>query len=105
MAYRVRMMPRAQRDLIGIYAAINAESSDQALAWYVGLKSGILSPRTSPNRCPSTPEDPRLRHWLYGHKPHVYRVIYRVLEKQKQVEVLHVRHGARRDFKILDVVP
>jgi plasmid stabilization system protein ParE len=35
---------------------------------------------------------------LYGGKPHVYRAIYRVLEKQKVVEVLHIRHGARREF-------
>jgi len=29
-----------------------------------------------------------------------YRVIYRVVEKQKQVDVLHIRHGARQEFKI-----
>jgi mRNA-degrading endonuclease RelE of RelBE toxin-antitoxin system len=28
----------------------------------------------------------------------VYRVIYRVLEKQKKVEVLHIRHSARRSL-------
>jgi mRNA-degrading endonuclease RelE of RelBE toxin-antitoxin system len=52
-----------------------------------------------PNRCPATPENPRLRHLLYGRKPHVYRVIYRVLENEKRVNVLHIRHGARRKFK------
>ena len=46
-----------------------------------------------------TPEDRDLRHLLYGNKPHIYRVIYRVLEKQKQVDVLHIRHGARQEFK------
>jgi plasmid stabilization system protein ParE len=30
-------------------------------------------------------------------------VIYRVLEKQKQVEVLHIRHGARRRLNESDV--
>jgi len=30
-------------------------------------------------------------------------VIYRVLEKRRQVEVLHVRHGARRGFSASDV--
>jgi len=40
---------------------------------------------------------------LYGIKPHIYRVIYRVLENRKQVEVLHIRHGARRRFKGVDV--
>jgi plasmid stabilization system protein ParE len=46
-----------------------------------------------------TPESDKFRHLLYGNKPHIYRAIYRVLEKQKQVEVLHIRHGARRRFK------
>ena len=46
-----------------------------------------------------TPEDRHLRHLLYGSKPHIYRVIYRILEKQKQVDVLHIRHAARQEFK------
>jgi mRNA-degrading endonuclease RelE of RelBE toxin-antitoxin system len=49
-----------------------------------------------PNRCPVTPEKKTVRHLLYGRKHYVYRVIYRVLEKQKVVEVLHIRHGARK---------
>jgi hypothetical protein len=42
---------------------------------------------------------------LYGDKPQIYRAIYRVLEKQKQVEVLHIRHGARRRFKGAAILP
>ncbi len=37
------------------------------------------------------------------HKPHLYRVIYGVLEKRKHVEVLHIRHGARRKRKSSDL--
>lgn len=96
-------MPRAERDLAGIYAAISAQSSDAALAWYLNLRDAIERLRTSPNRCPVTSEDRQFRHLLYGRKPHIYRVIYRVLEKQKQVEVLHIRHGARDEFKTADV--
>ena len=50
-----------------------------------------------------TPESDKFRRLLYGNKPHIYRVIYRVLEKQKQAEVLHIRHGARRRFEGSDV--
>jgi toxin ParE1/3/4 len=46
-----------------------------------------------------TPENAQLRHLLYGNKPHVYRVIFRVIEKQKRVDVLHIRHGARDKLK------
>ena len=95
MEYRVKIMPRAGRDLAGIYEWIDAGSSDAALTWCTGLREAIRSLRTNPNRCPTTPEDRALRCLLYGGKPHFYRVIYRVLEKPKVVEVLHIRHGAR----------
>ena len=98
MAYLVNLSDRAQRDLAQIYRRINAADSDAALKWYRGFRQAILSLEEQPNRCPLTPENDKLRHLLYGNKPHIYRAIYRVLEKQKLVEVLHIRHGARRRF-------
>ena len=92
------MMPRAKRDLAGIYRWIGAESSDAAFGWYVGLKDAIRSLGKNPGRSPVAPENKDLRHLLYGGKPHVFRFIYRIMEKQKQVEVLHVRHGATAEF-------
>jgi toxin ParE1/3/4 len=97
-------MPRAQRDLADIYRRIEAGTSDAALTWYCGLRDAIRALRNTPDRCPATPEARDLRHLLYGNKPHIYRVIYRVLEKQKQVHVLHIRHGARQGFKTGEVV-
>lgn len=66
---------------------------------YAGLKEAILTLEELPNRCPLIRASKKLRYLLYGHKPHIYRVIYRVLESQKKVEVLHIRHGARRKLK------
>ena len=103
MPYVVNVTARAERDLVYLYTEINAEHSDAALEWYRGLKKAILSLETSPNRCPVTAENRRLRHLLYGNKPHIYRVIYHVAEKDKRVDVLHIRHGARRRFKRSDV--
>jgi toxin ParE1/3/4 len=103
MAYLVNLTARAERDLAQLYWEINAEHSDAALKWYRGLKAAILTLEEQPNRCPATPESDKFRHLLYGNKPRIYRAIYRVLEKQKQVEVLHIRHGARRRFRGADV--
>ena len=103
MAYVVNITTRAERDLDHLYGKINAEHSEAALKWYRGLKEAIISLEDHPNRCPVTRKKDGLRHLLYGHKPNIYRVIYRVLEKQKLVEVLHIRHGARQDFKTSDV--
>jgi toxin ParE1/3/4 len=74
------------------------------MQWYLGMKEAILSLEQQPNRGSLTREKHKLRQLFYGHKPHIYRVSYRVLEKQRQVEVLHVRYGARRNFKRSDLV-
>jgi toxin ParE1/3/4 len=99
MAYRVKIMPRAQRDLLHLYHRIGVPSSEAAFTWYRGLRQAIRSLRENPRRSPATPENPGLRHLLYGNKPHIYRVIYRVVESRKEVDILHVRHGARQEFK------
>lgn len=99
MAYLVNITSRAERDLACLYEEINAAHSGAALKWYRGLKGAILSLAEQPKRRPVTPESNKLRRLLYGNKPHIYRVIYRVLEKPGQVEVLHIRHGARRKFR------
>lgn len=103
MAYLVNMTTRAQRDLAILFSEIHGQESDKAWIWYRGLKEAILSLEEMPNRCPATRERARLRHLLYGRKPHVYRIIFRVLEKRKRVDVLHIRHAARRDFTQSDL--
>ena len=103
MGYGVKIMPRAQRDLAAIYDQISAEESDAASIWYSGLKNAVRSLDTLPGRSPTTPEDNQLKRLLDGHKPHVYRVIYRILESQKPVEVLHIRHGARQKFGLSEL--
>ena len=107
MAYLINSTSRAERDLAHLFAEINAEHSDAEIKWYRGLKEAILSLEEQPNRCSVTRENDELRQLLYGHKPHIYRVIYRVVERlkerQKHVEVLHIRHGARRKFKRSDL--
>jgi plasmid stabilization system protein ParE len=103
MAYLVSITFRAERDLAHLYGEINADHSEAALKWYLGLKEAILSLEAQPNRCPVTRRRDKLRHLLYGHNPHTYRLIYRVLEDRKQVEVLHIRHGARRKLRTSDL--
>jgi toxin ParE1/3/4 len=105
MTYLVRITSRAERDLAYLFEEINAKYSYAAREWYRGLKEAMLSLEENPNRCPVTRKKDELRHLLYGYKPHVYRVIFRVLKRQKVVEVVHIRHGARRrKIKASDLV-
>lgn len=104
MAYLVNITFRAERDLTNLYVTIHAEHSAMALRWYHDLKQAILTLEEYPKRCPVTPENKKCRHLLYGHKSHVYRVIYRIIEKKKRVDVLHIRYGARQTFKKGDLM-
>ena len=103
MAYLVNITSRAERDLADLYEKINAAHSDAALQWYRGLKEAILRLEAHPNRCPVARKRDKRRHLLYGHKPHIYPVIFRVLERQRHTEVLHIRQAARRKLKTFDL--
>jgi toxin ParE1/3/4 len=104
MAYRVNITPRAERDIVDLYLAIAADRSGEALTWYRGFRRALLGLDRYPNRCPATPESAVLRHLLYGRKPHIYRAIFRISEKKKEVEVLHIRHRARQKIKADDLI-
>ena len=98
MIYRVELTGRATRDLKQIYEHIHTEDSAQAFAWFNGLEALVYSLDQHPERGAITTENKRLRHLLYGNKPHIYRIIYRVAARTKKVEVVHIRHGARDEF-------
>jgi hypothetical protein len=51
-----------------------------------------------PERCPVTPESDRHRHLLYGNYPDVYRIIFKIDNRQHKVVINHIRHGARSEF-------
>src|ERR1700722_12504792 len=99
MEYLVHILPRAERDFADVYEEINAQHSTAAREWYVGLTAAIITLTRRPYRCPETPEETGIRHLLYGHKYHIYRVIYRVIEEEQRVDILHIRHGARQRFQ------
>ena len=96
MAYRVELTTRAQRDLANIYRRIEAETSVQAAKWFNGVEEAINSLEDYPRRNPVTSENKSRRHLLYGKKPYVYRIIYRIEEETSTVYVLHIR-PPRRD--------
>lgn len=91
MAYRVELAARAIRDPSLIYTRICADDSDRAASWFNGLEAMVYSLNTHPARGVKTPESHQL---LYGDKPHVYRIIYRLAERSKRITFLHIRHAA-----------
>src|SRR5215469_13050890 len=107
MTYRVDLANRAARDLEFLYLEKNAAESQAAARWYNGLERAVYTLESYPYRCPAAPEarklKRKLRHSLYGEKPHVYRIIYEIDELRRTVWVFTIRHGARQGLKRSDL--
>jgi toxin ParE1/3/4 len=108
MRYLVEFATGAARDLEILYLEKNVAESHAAARWYNGLERAVAALVSYPYRCPVAPEAPKtkrkLRHLLYGKKPHVYRAVYEVDERRQTVWVLTIRHGARRRLKPADLM-
>ena len=95
MPYLVRLTDRALWDMEAIYELIEADASERAFAWFNGLAEAIYSLERFPERGAVVPESKKLRHLLFGRKPSTYRIMYAVDKRNRVVNVLHIRHGAR----------
>jgi plasmid stabilization system protein ParE len=74
-------------------------SESQAAAnWFNGLEDQIQSLANFASRGTLTEYDPNLHFVLYGNKPHIYRILYRIDEPSQSVAIRHIRHGARKPF-------
>lgn len=98
MAYRVNLTPRAQKDVEELYRWVILRSPHQGAVWYNGLIDAIGSLADHPQRCPISPEglelQEQIRQLLYGRRP--YRILFWI--RGKEVQVLHVRRGARKPW-------
>jgi toxin ParE1/3/4 len=99
MAFRVEITEEAERDAEDILTWLIAEGSGETgLRWFQGLEEAATSLSTFPERCPVVPENKEfpfaVRHLLYGRRPHVYRVIFKM--EGETVYILRIRHGRRQ---------
>lgn len=95
--FRVIVLPAAERDILEIHLRFAQYGNDVATRWYNRLIEVILSLETFPERCPFAPEnkyiDHEIREIFHGRRQPKYRILFTVSEDE--VNVLHVRHGAR----------
>ena len=101
MAFRVEYTLRAETDLFEILDWLIAEHAGEAgLRWFEGLEEAISSLAEMPSRCGLAPENDEfsfeIRHLLYGRKPDVYRVVFRVTGDA--VYILKIWHGRRQQL-------
>ena len=104
MIFHVELAARAVRDLVMLYEEKNVAGSRAAWRWFNGLERAVRSLETNPLRCPAAPESlnskRRLLHLLYGKKPHIYRVIFELDQRNSRLLVLTIRHGARNELAL-----
>lgn len=103
-AYHVELTDRAARDLRQLLVSIHAHEFVAAARWFNGLERAIKSLRQSPRRCSLAPESKgksMVRQLLYGRRSNLYRILFEVMEDEKIVFVLHIRHAARRPARDL----
>ena len=98
MTYRVHIQPSAEADLEDAYRWIAEDAPLAAARWYKGLVEAMQTLRSFPERCPVAPEDrafpETIRQLLYGRRQQRYRILFTV--QDDRVEILHIRHGARK---------
>ncbi len=95
MKYLVKLTGRSLRDMEAIYNYVEGDASQHAFAWFNRLAKAIYSLERFPSRGQVIPENKKLRHLLFGKKPHIYRIICAVDRRNHVVNVLHIRHGVR----------
>jgi len=99
MTYRVIVTPAVESDLRTAYRYIRAQAPRAARDWIRRARQSAKSLARHPERCPLAPEsasfDQPIRELFFGSgKRGTYRFLFVVLEEEKSVSILHVRHGS-----------
>jgi len=98
-AYRVIIMPRASRDLDQIHARIAKDAPLNADAMVKRILDAMEPLKTFPSRMVVIAQKGGLREPVRSVPVWPYIIYFRLVERRKLVEILHVRHGARRKPK------
>jgi plasmid stabilization system protein ParE len=102
MTFHVELTAQAEQDADGVLEWLSAQhAGETGIRWFTALENAMASLAEFPKRCPLAPENRtfpfEVRHLLYGHKPHIYRILFTV--SATKVYVLHIRHGRRQPIK------
>ena len=95
--FEVFILPSAERDIGDAYEWSAERDEAAANRWFNRLAEAMRSLETFPDRAPLAPESKfsqrEIRELFHGRRHDKYRILFTVAERE--VDVLHVRHGAR----------
>jgi plasmid stabilization system protein ParE len=105
MTYQIVLTDRAARDLDKAYRWCTERAPEAATRWYNGFLDALNSLVNNPERCPVAAESRKLsievHQLLYGRR-RGYRVLF--LVREQTVVVLRIRHTARREANLEDLL-
>ena len=102
MTFRVEFTAEAERNADSILEWLLSQHAGEAgIRWFHAMEGAIASLAEFPERCSLAPENKMfpfdVRQLLYGHKPHVYRILFTI--HGSTVFILHIRHGRRQPVR------
>jgi plasmid stabilization system protein ParE len=105
MIYHVRLQPAAVEDLDIAYQYAAQNAPVPAARWLERFQAAIQTLEHNPARCPLASENARsrriLKKYLFGKRPNVFRVIYKI--DGDTVWVLRIRRAQRRTLSAEDL--
>lgn len=109
MMYKLIILPQAEADIIEAFTYLSERAPEAAAQWYRRVRAEIASLASMPTRCPFAPESAKLgfelRQLLYGKRPGIYRIVFRVVEDREEIHILAIRHGARKPLNEEEILP
>jgi toxin ParE1/3/4 len=100
--YRIIITPWAGTDLETIYDHIARDSATNVASMISRILDALEPLKLFPHRAIVERNDPTLRHPVRSLAVRPYLVYFRVLEEERVIRVLHVRHGARQPPETFD---
>jgi plasmid stabilization system protein ParE len=98
MTHRVVLHVLAKKDLRDAYERVAEHAPESAARWLSRFEASLQTLEENPRRCPFAREnskvDVEIREFLFGKRPHVFRVIFTIDESE--VRILRIRRAQRR---------
>ncbi|MGA2440525.1 MAG: type II toxin-antitoxin system RelE/ParE family toxin [Tepidisphaeraceae bacterium] len=95
-AYRVIISPEAAANLLALHAFIAQNSPANAAKMVDRILAAVETLKTVPHRTVLEHQSPRIQHPVRSLPVSPYVVFFRVLNDDRVVRILTIRHGARR---------
>jgi plasmid stabilization system protein ParE len=94
--YRIIVMPEASSDLIQLFEFIELDSPESAAVVIQKLFEAIDSLEQLPHRCKIHRSTKNPKHMVHSMNVSPFIIYYRILRDDRLLEVLTIRHGARK---------